>query len=105
MDILLIIGMRDEAPVAALLHLVPDSRLLKICIKASEEMRRVRRGYYSSNNDSNDNKGKKDSKNGRSNLTALNYRPSLIFDNNTTGNEAAKRLAKYYLLPFFYKDL
>jgi hypothetical protein len=38
-------------------------------------------------------------------LTALDYCPSLIFDNNTTGNKAAKRLAEYCLLPFFYKDL
>jgi hypothetical protein len=38
-------------------------------------------------------------------LTALDYRPSLIFDNNTTGNEAAKRLAEHYLLPFFHEHL
>jgi adenine phosphoribosyltransferase len=47
----------------------------------------------------------KDSKNSKSNLTALDYRPSLIFDNDTTGNEAAKRLAEHYLLPFFHEDL
>jgi len=38
-------------------------------------------------------------------LTALDYRPSLIFDNNTTGNEAVKRFAKHYLLPFVHEDL
>jgi hypothetical protein len=43
--------------------------------------------------------------NGRSNLIALDYCPNLIFDNDTTGNEAAKRLAEDYLLPFFHKDL
>jgi hypothetical protein len=47
----------------------------------------------------------KDSNNSRSNLTALDYRPSLIFDNDTTGNEAAKRFAEHYLLPFFHEDL
>jgi adenine phosphoribosyltransferase len=35
----------------------------------------------------------------------LDYRPSLIFDNDTTGREAAKRLAKDYLLPYFHEDL
>jgi adenine/guanine phosphoribosyltransferase-like PRPP-binding protein len=35
----------------------------------------------------------------------LNYRPNLIFDNNTAGNQAAKRFAERYLLPFFHKDL
>ena len=35
-DVLLITGMRDEAPVAALSHLVPDSRLLEVRVQASE---------------------------------------------------------------------
>jgi hypothetical protein len=35
--ILLITGIRDKAPVAALLHLVPESKLLEIRIKASKE--------------------------------------------------------------------
>jgi adenine phosphoribosyltransferase len=104
-DVLLITGMRDEAPVAALSHLVPDSRLLEIRVKASEETRRVRRGCHGGDDDGDDNKDNKDSNNGRSNLTALDYRPSLIFDNDMTGNEAAKRLAEHYLLPFFHEDL
>jgi hypothetical protein len=101
-DVLLITGMRDEAPVAALSHLVPDSRLLEIRVKASEETRRVRQGCHGGDDDGEDNK---DSNNGRLNLTALDYRPSLIFDNDATGNEAAKRLAEHYLLPFFHEDL
>jgi adenine phosphoribosyltransferase len=104
-DVLLITGMRDEAPVATLSHLVPDSRLLEIRVKASEETRRIRRGCHGSDDDGNDNKDNKDSNNGGSNLTALDYRPSLIFDNDTTGKEAAKRLAGHYLLPFFHEDL
>ncbi|RDL36265.1 uncharacterized protein BP5553_06877 [Venustampulla echinocandica] len=100
-DVLLITGMRDEAPVAALSHLVPDSRLLEIRVKASEETRQVRRGCYGSNNNSDN----KDSNNSGSNLTALDYRPSLIFDNDTTGNEAVKRFAEHYLLHFVHEDL
>ena len=101
-DVLLITGMRDKAPVAALSHLVPDSRLLEIYVKASEETRRVRQGCHGADDEGDGNKG---SNNNRSNLTVLNYRPSLIFDNDTTGNEAVKRLADHYLLPFFHEDL
>jgi hypothetical protein len=38
-------------------------------------------------------------------LTALDYRPNLIFNNDTTGNEAAKRFIEHYLLFFFHEDL
>jgi adenine phosphoribosyltransferase len=104
-DVLLITGMRDEAPVATLSHLVPDSRLLEIRVKASEETRRIRRGCHGGDDDGNDNKDNKDSNNGGSNLTALDYHPCLIFNNDTTGNEAAKRFAEHYLLPFVHEDL
>jgi adenine phosphoribosyltransferase len=104
-DVLLITGLRDEAPVAALSHLVPKSRLLEIRVKASEETRRVRRGCHGGSNHSKGNEENKESNNGKSDLAALDYRPSLIFDNDTTGNEAAKRLAEDYLLPFFHEDL
>lgn len=99
-DVLLITGMRDEAPVAALSHLVPDSRLLEVQVRASEQTRRIHRGCNDGDGDEN-----KDSNNSGSNLTALDYRPSLIFDNDTTGNEAVKRFAEHYLLPFIHEDL
>ncbi|KAL8857964.1 MAG: hypothetical protein Q9178_005423 [Gyalolechia marmorata] len=101
-DVLLITGMRDEAPVAALSHLVLDSRLLEVHVQASEQTRRIRRGCHGADGDGDDNKNSNDS---RSSLTALNYRPSLIFDNDTTGNEAAERFAEHYLLPFVHEDL
>lgn len=101
-DVLLITGMRDEAPVAALSHLVLDSRLLEVQIQASEQPRQIRRGGNGGNGDGDKNKN---GNNNKSNMTALNYRPSLIFDNDTTGNEAAKRFAEHYLLPFIHEDL
>ena len=104
-DVLLITGMRDEAPVAALSHLVPESRLLEIRVKASEATRKARRGCHGGDDDNDNNNDSKDSNNRESNLTALDCHPSLIFDNNTTGNEAAKRFAKHYLLPFVHEDL
>ncbi len=101
-DVLLITGMRDEAPVTALSHLVLDSRLLEVHVQASEQTRRIRRGCHGGDGDGDDNKN---SNNSGSNLTALDYCPSLIFDNDTTGNEAAQRFAEHYLLPFFHEDL
>lgn len=50
-DVLLITGMRDEAPVAAFSHLVPGSRLLDVRVKASKETRRSRRGYHGGDSD------------------------------------------------------
>ena len=99
-SVLLITGMRDEAPVAALSHLVPDSRLLEVHVQASDQTRRTRRGCQGSDGDGDN---KKDSNNSGS--MALDYRPSLIFDNDTTGNEAPMRFAEQYLLPFVHEDL
>ncbi|MCJ1388206.1 hypothetical protein MMC18_001051 [Xylographa bjoerkii] len=98
-DVLLITGMRDEAPVAALSHLVPDSKLLEVHVQASKQTRRIRRGCHGGDGNG------EDSNNSRSNSTTLDYRPSLIFDNDTTGKEAAKRFAERYLLPFFHEGL
>ncbi|MCJ1279629.1 hypothetical protein MMC21_007453 [Puttea exsequens] len=101
-DVLLITGIRDEAPVAAFSHLVPDSRLLEVHIQASEQTRRIRRGCHGGDGDGDDNM---DSNNSRSNFTALDYRPALVFDNDKTGNEAAKRFAEHSLLLFVHEDM
>ena len=101
-EVLLITGMRDKAPIAALSHLVPDSRLLEVHIQASEQTRRVRRGSHSGDDAGDDSQNRKCS---RSNLTELDYRPGLVFDNDTAGNEAATRFAEEYLLPFISEDL
>ena len=93
-DVLFITGMRDKAPVAEFSHLVPDSRLLEIRVKAGKETRRVRKGRQS--DDGNDNDADKQ---------YTSNCPSFIFDNDTTGNEAAKRFSQHYLLPFFHEDL
>ncbi|MCJ1409906.1 hypothetical protein MMC19_003990 [Ptychographa xylographoides] len=97
-DVLLITGLRDEAPLAALSHLVPDSRVLEVRVQTHEGTRRIRQGY--DNGDDN-----KDWKISGSKLTAVDYRPSLVFDNDTTGTEAAEKFAHNYLLPFVHEDL
>ncbi|KAF1956996.1 phosphoribosyl transferase domain protein [Byssothecium circinans] len=90
-DVLLISGMRDVAPVAAFSHLVPDSRLLEVHIRASKHTRQIRRGCDGGDDDDGDfNK---------------DYRPSLIYDNDTAGSEAVRRFAEHYLLPLFHEDL
>ena len=101
-DVLLITGMRDEAPVAAFSHLVPDSRLIEVHVQASELTRRIRRKCHGGDGDGDDNKNSKPS---GSDLTTLEYCPNLIFDNDTTGNDAAKKFAEQYLLPFFHEDV
>ena len=100
-DVLLITGMRDEAPVAVLSHLVPDCKLVEVRVQASEQTRRIRRGSY----DGDDSDEYNGTHSDRSDLTALDSRPSFIFHNDTTGNEAAKRFAEHYLLPFLHEDL
>ncbi|CAI7604860.1 unnamed protein product [Penicillium glandicola] len=98
-DVLLITGMRDEAPEAAFSHLVPHSRLLEVRVKASKETRRARRGCLDDGVDDEDNND------GRPKPKPLGYRPSLIFINDSMGDEEAKRLAEDYLLHFFDGDL
>ena len=98
-DVLLITGMRDEAPLAAFSHLVPDSRLVEVHVQASGQTRQVRRGRHGESDDN------KDGTNAGSDLPALSYRPSFTFVNETTGDEAAKSFAEKYLLPFLHEDL
>jgi adenine phosphoribosyltransferase len=101
-DVLLITGMRDEAPVAALSHLVPDSTLLEVRIEASKTTRCTRRGGGQGGDDADHNA---DNKNSGSKLKPLDCRPSLVFNNDLTGGEAAERFAELNLLPFFHEDL
>ena len=105
-DVLLITGMRDEAPVTSLWHLVPDRRLLDIHIQASEKTRWTRRGHHDgNNNDGHDNNINEERNSSRSNLIVLDYRPSFILNNNTTGDQTAKVFLEQHLLPFFHEDL
>ncbi|KAI1980841.1 hypothetical protein LOZ53_004914 [Ophidiomyces ophidiicola] len=100
-DVLLITGMRDEAPVATFSHLVPASRLLEVHVRASGKTRGVRRtgteiGYNACD------KNTKDSNHG---LADLNHRPEFIFDNDTDGRKVADSFAQKYLFPFLHEDL
>ncbi|KID83875.1 phosphoribosyl transferase domain protein [Metarhizium guizhouense ARSEF 977] len=102
-DVLLITGMRDEAPVATFSHLVPNSRLLEVNIQATKETRRVRGGCQKS--DDNDDGREHNNKNGSWDITALGHSPSFLFRNDLAGNEAAKKFVETHLLAFFHDNL
>ncbi|KAL6884419.1 hypothetical protein GGI43DRAFT_419549 [Trichoderma evansii] len=110
-DVLVITGMRDEAPTATLSHLVPNSRLLDIRVTASEKTRQTRRKCQAGDDDRHDSHDCEDdnsSDNGsncKSNSTTLDYCPSLVFDNGATGDEGVRGFADTYLLPFLHGDL
>jgi adenine phosphoribosyltransferase len=88
-DVLLITGMREENPLAAYSHLVPESRLLEVRVEASKHTRHARRGCPLDGEDD-DNQP-----------TAFDSCPSLVFKNEEAGNEAVNHFATCCLLPFF----
>lgn len=74
-NVLLITELREKAPIAALSHLVPKSKLLEIHVCASAQTRRARRESHGPDENENDD-NKKHKKDNGSNATTLNYCPS-----------------------------
>ncbi|KAL0929562.1 phosphoribosyl transferase domain protein [Colletotrichum truncatum] len=103
-DVLLITGMRDEAPVASLSHLVADRKMLDVRVEASRETLRARGGWRNGNDVVDDEDNNNSDAEGL-NSGAVHYRPSFIFKNDTAGDEMAKTFAEQYLLPFLHEDL
>ncbi|KAM0497115.1 hypothetical protein ACHAP8_007016 [Fusarium lateritium] len=100
-DVLFITGMRDEAPVTNLWHLVPDFRLLDVRVKASHQTQFLRRQHFTNGNHVN---------HGNSNGTKTmrydsDYQTSFVFDNEMASNDQVKVFAKHNLLPFLDDDL
>ncbi|KAL7915891.1 hypothetical protein GGI35DRAFT_9977 [Trichoderma velutinum] len=104
-DVLLITGMRDEAPVAALSHLVPDSRVLEVRVKSREETRRTRGGCHIGDGVVDQNKNATNGTNGRLGSTVSDWCSSLIFHNDTPGSEKVEEYGQRHLLPFFSEEL
>jgi hypothetical protein len=77
--VLLITGMRDEAPVATFSHLVPESKLIEVRIEVTQETHRARGGVGA--NKDYDEHGK---------VIAMNHHPSFIFHNDAIGSQAAE---------------
>jgi adenine phosphoribosyltransferase len=101
-DVLLITGMRETAPLVALSHLVPHHRLLEVYVRANEQTRRIRRGICIDDGNGLDNQISKDSE---SESTSLDYWPSFIFTNDKVGDEEPERFVEDSLLRFFHDDL
>ncbi|KAK4081658.1 CAZyme family AA7 [Trichoderma aggressivum f. europaeum] len=102
-DVLLITGMRDEAPVAALSHLVPDSRVIEARVRSREEARQARGDCQINDRVVDQNK---DDTNGTTNGGRdSDWCPNLIFYNDTPGSEMAEEYGQRRLLPFFSEDL
>ncbi|KAK3315410.1 phosphoribosyl transferase domain protein [Apodospora peruviana] len=113
-DVLLITGMRDAAPVAAFSHLVPDSRLIEVRVTASGKTRRVRRGMHDNHDGDGghvgevkeENRDKAKGKDGKLVDDSTDYPPDFSFDNDTTGDDKkVKEFAETHLLNFFHSDL
>lgn len=102
-DVLLITGMRDEAPVPSLAHQVPRGGLLEVRAEARQETRGMRRRNLDTGRDSggNEDEGGHDPK---SDSTPSGHRSCLVFHNDTNGHEAAQAFAERYLVPFFHED-
>lgn len=98
-NILLITGMRDEAPVATFSQLVPDSRLLEVRIEVSKETRRARQGFHCDNDDAFHHQDIEEM------AKELDYCPSLTFNNNAAEDKAVVKFAKQHLLPLLHKDM
>ncbi|PYH83047.1 phosphoribosyl transferase domain protein [Aspergillus uvarum CBS 121591] len=92
-DVLLITGMRDQAPVAAFSHLLPGTRLIDVRVEASEEIRLSRRGCQGSQPERQDQ------------TAALEYCANLIFENDTPGDAAVRGFGEQHLLPLVDVDL
>ncbi|KAJ5935047.1 hypothetical protein N7466_004594 [Penicillium verhagenii] len=103
-DVLLITGMRDEAPVAAYSHLVPDSRLLEVHVRAEKETRLTRRGYQGGDNVGDYGNEEKRKDHDDSIQLGVDYPPTFIFDNDADGSNAIKVFAQQRLFPFFEND-
>lgn len=100
-DVLLITGMRDEAPLAAFSHLVPECRLIEVYVQASARNRRSRGARV--NGDGSIEAGESNSI--QEDQKVLPYRPSLIFNNDGYGAKAAEEFAMGSLLPLLDQDL
>lgn len=92
-DVLIITGMREGAPVATFSPLLSSSKLLDIRVEAGARALQDRRGSHH-----------------RDEVAVfdqepLDYQPSFVFDNNSVGEEAVKLFGKEYLLPYMHEDL
>ncbi|KAM0321089.1 hypothetical protein ACHAPQ_009717 [Fusarium lateritium] len=100
-DVLFITGMRDEAPVTTLSHLVQDTRLLDIRVEASLATRYLRRRRHESSGRA---CHEKTNGNNSEDITSI-YRPSFAFENEVLGDKTIEDFAGERLLLFMSADI
>ncbi|KAH9845370.1 phosphoribosyl transferase domain protein [Teratosphaeria destructans] len=92
-DVLLITGMRDKAPVTSLSHLVSHSRVLEVRVHASAEIRQKRGPQAVPDEQS------------TTAPSAAIPHPDFSFSNDEAGPDKAKRFAADHFLTFFDGEL
>ncbi|KAI1814186.1 hypothetical protein GGS20DRAFT_549726 [Poronia punctata] len=118
-DVLLITGLREESPVAILSHLVPESKLVEVGVRASEESRWDRlNGRYNSDIEEEEDEGGINGPDVDNNVNnnvdsdvfsdavlPVNSRPTLVFNNDVTGRIPAEQFALDHLCHFLHPHL
>ncbi|KAK6423026.1 hypothetical protein LTR81_004283 [Elasticomyces elasticus] len=94
-DVLLVTGMRDNAPVVLFSHLAPGSRVIEVRVLASREVRLDRGASHATHGSTSDVDVERES-------AAC---PTFLFSNEVPGGEAANTFATTHLMPFFHEDL
>lgn len=89
-DVLLITGLRDHAPVATYAPLAPDCRFIEVRVEASDETLRARRNSHADPEFEEDH---------------LQHAPDLYFQNDKLGGAEAREFAKLHLISLVAKDL
>ena len=103
-DVLIITGMREDAPVTTFAHLLSDIKIVEVHIQASETTRQNRRWGHTFEKDGNEDMNSGDIK-GKSKLTPQSSRPDFIFDNDKTGDDSVKAFAVRYLGPLVHENV
>lgn len=104
-DVLLITGMRDEAPVAKFSHLVSQKKLIEVNVTASKDVRLSRKCCGNTEYDRNSVNPNEPSHKGLFGQARFDHRPDFVFDNTTTGNRKAEVFAEKHLVPLLSNEL
>ncbi|PSN59710.1 hypothetical protein BS50DRAFT_579742 [Corynespora cassiicola Philippines] len=94
-DVLFVTGMREEAPVASLSHLVPEIRLIEVYIQTNPDTRLNRMGFSQS----------AETLDSEHKTSALGYRPCLIFDNSVNGLDMVTKFVEEKLVKYIHPDV
>jgi adenine phosphoribosyltransferase len=99
-DVLFITGMRDTAPVASFSHLVPDSKLIELRVRADGQAWQDMQKSW-------DQEGGATQKKHNSGMPRSSYGwcPCLVFENEIAGKEGARDFAESHLFPLLHNDM